>query len=168
MTRAYSVGVRLLSPLEKTEPFDDATPPSFLTELLFPLPAHRRTILGIVTWWESRRLLYNVIVGAAGCATLAVIAIVDLVTSHAAPGPGVEIGMWMPIVAYGVLANVCYTVGPMIELTLERVWKDRVLPIGPALFRQGLAFAIGLTLLPIPLIIGAQMVRIVNHFFLHW
>jgi hypothetical protein len=156
--------VRLLSPLEQTDPFDDASSPSFLTELLFPLPAHRRTILGIVTWWESRRLVYNLIVGAAGLVTLAVVVIANATTpGHSGFGPPL-----LPIVAYGALANVCYTLGPMIELTLERVWKDRVLPIGPALFRQGLAFAIGLTLLPIPLIIGAQMVRIVNHFFLHW
>lgn len=157
--------MRLLSPLRQTDPFDDASPPSFLTELLFPLPAHRRTILGIVTWWESRRLLYNGIVGAAGLVTLTVVAIADAtIPGHGGFGPGAL----LPILAYGVLANVCYTLGPIIELTLERVWKDRLLPIGPALFRQGLAFSIGLTLLPIPLVIGIEMVRIVNRLFLHW
>ncbi len=36
-----------------------------LTEFLFPAPA-RRSVSGIVRWWESRRLAYNVLVGGAG------------------------------------------------------------------------------------------------------
>ena len=160
--------MRLLSPLKQTDPFDDAPPPSFLTELLFPLPAHRRTILGIVTWWESRRLLYNVIVGATGLVTLTVVAIADAMSPARAVPSGPGPGFLLAILAYGVLANACYTLGPIIELTLERVWKDRLLPIGPALFRQGLAFSIGLTLLPIPLVIGIEMVRLVNRLFFHW
>lgn len=168
MLRAYSLGVRLFSRVRQPDPFDDVPPPSFLTELLFPLPAPHRTLLGIVTWWESRRLLYNVIVGMTGLVTLAVIAIADATTSaHAVPS-GAGRGPWLPILTYGALANVCYTLGPIIELTLERVWRDRLLPIGPALFRQGLAFSIGLTLLPIPLVIVTQMVRLANHLFLHW
>ena len=167
MLKAYSPGVRLLSPIQQADPFDDAPPPSFLTELLFPLPAHRRTLLGIVTWWESRRLLYNVIVGATGLVTLTVVAIADATAPARSIPSGFGPESLLPILAYGILANVCYTLGPIIELTLEQVWKDRLLPIGPALFRQGLAFSIGLTLLPIPLVIGIEMVRLVTRLFLH-
>ncbi len=159
--------MQLLTRDTQTDSFEDA-PPSFLTELLFPLPAHRRTIVGIVTWWESRRLLYNAIVGAAGLVTLTVIAIAALVAPDGNGPSGLGPRALLPILAYAALANVCYTLGPIIELTLERVWKDRLLPIGPALFRQGLAFSIGLTLLPIPLVIGIEMVRLVNRLFLHW
>ena len=34
---------------------------SAITEFLFPAPA-KRTVGGIVTWWEKRRLAYNVVV----------------------------------------------------------------------------------------------------------
>ena len=126
---------------------DEPTPPTFLTELLFPLPAHRRTVLGIVTWWESRRLLYNLIVGACGLVTLAIMVIAAFVAGR---DPFSESPV-IPVVAFGFMANLCYTLGPLIEITLERVWKDRILPIGPALFRQGLIFSVGLTLFPIAL-----------------
>lgn len=147
-----------------TDTPDDEPRSTLVAELLFPLPA-KRTTLGILTWWESRRLLYNLIVGAAGGVTLAVMAVVDFVAPQHGPRPRIEIGMWMPILAYAVLANVCYTLGPIIEATLEHAWKDRVLPVGPALFRQGLAFSVGLTLLPIPLIICVEVLRVVRFLF---
>jgi hypothetical protein len=148
--------------LRKLEMLEDEPQQSLVSELLFPLPAHRRTTLGILVWWESRRLLYNVLVGAAGSVTLAVMAIVMVVAPpQGGIGPIFPEGL-LPILAYGVLANVCYTLGPIIETTLERVWKDQVLPVGPALFRQGLAFSIGLTLLPIPMVIGLEVLRVIR------
>lgn len=159
--------VPTLLPRRPGEALDDSGRSSFVTELLFPLPAYRRTTLGILTWWESRRLLYNLIVGATGSVTLAVIAIADLVARTQGPGPRIDVGNAVPIVVYGVLANVCYTLGPVIEGTLERVWKDQILPIGPALFRQGLAFSVGLTLLPIPVVICVEMARLINGLFFH-
>jgi hypothetical protein len=156
--------MRLESPVSLRRNVDEPDSPSFLTELLFPLPANRRTVLGIVTWWESRRLLYNLIVGACGLVTITVIIVASLVSGH---DPFRESPV-VPVLAYAFMANLCYTLGPLIEITLERVWKDRILPIGPALFRQGLAFAIGLTLLPIPLVIGMSMIRLASKLFFHW
>ena len=159
--------MRLVSPTRERFGSDEERPPSFLTELLFPLPASRRSVVGIVTWWESRRLLYNVIVGATGLVTLGVVAIADAIapTTGHLPNP---LAPLLGVLGYGFMANLCYTLGPIIEITLERVWKDRVLPVGPALFRQGLAFSIGLTLLPIPLVIVVEMGRLLNFLFLHW
>jgi hypothetical protein len=139
---------------------DFAEPPrtSFVSEVLFPLPALRRTPMGILTWWESRRLMYNVIVGASGIVTLAVIGAISLIP----PGLGLR-GLLPPIpgiLVYGVLANVCYTFGPFVEIGLQRLWKDRVLPVGPALFRQGLSFSVGLTLLPTIIASGVWVARL--------
>lgn len=134
-----------LSPLRSHETFDDPPRSTFLGDLLFPLPAHRRTGLGILTWWESRRLLYNVVVGATGLMSLAFIQLISFIPPrlpHFVPG-------WEPIVIYGVLANVCFTFGPVLEIAAQRLWQERCAPIGPALFRQGLSFSVGLTLLPI-------------------
>src|SRR3954447_17385256 len=97
----------------RVEPLEDEPQPSFLTELLFPLPAQRRTTLGILTWWESRRLLYNVIVGATGSLTLGVMAIADLLSpTHA--HVFLDLSAWIPVLIYGTLANVCYTIGPIV------------------------------------------------------
>jgi hypothetical protein len=143
-----------------TDMLDVAEPasarPSLISEVLFPLPAMRRTPVGILTWWESRRLIYNVIVGATGIVTLGVIGAISFIP------PGLP--RLMPpipaILAYGVLANVCYTFGPFVEIALERLWSERVLPVGPALFRQGLAFSVGLTLLPIIIASGMWVARL--------
>jgi hypothetical protein len=59
---------------------------------------------------------------------------------------------WRPVAAYGLLANVCYTFGWGIEMVLRRFMGRRAPAIGPALFRQGIAFSVGLTLLPILLV----------------
>jgi len=53
------------------------------------------------------------------------------------------------IAVYGLLANLCYCGGWAIEMTLNRLWGEKVAPVGPVLFRQGLIFSVGLSLLPI-------------------
>jgi hypothetical protein len=115
-----------------------------LGEMLFPPADHRRTAISLLAWWESRRGMFNVVVGAAGLLTVAVVRLIS------ATPPGLQMPFaWQPIVAYGIVANICYTFGWGVEATLQRLWKERCPPIGPPLFRQGLAFSVGLTLLPI-------------------
>lgn len=123
---------------------DEAPSVSLIGEVLFPLPALRRTPMGILTWWESRRLVYNLIVGSTGLVSLAFMGIVSFVP----PGLPNFVPPWQAILAYGAMANVCFTLGPVIEIGLQQIWSNRVLPVGPVLFRQGLSFAVGLTALP--------------------
>jgi hypothetical protein len=112
-------------------------------DVLFPPADYRRTTISLLNWWESRRGTYNVIVGAAGVVTLAVIRVISWMP------PAVHFSLdWRPVAAYGLLANVCYTFGFAIEATAQRIWRERCPAFGPALFRQGLAFSVGLTLLP--------------------
>lgn len=138
--------------LERT----DVAGTTLVGEVLFPLPAHRRTPMGILTWWESRRLVYNVIVGATGLASLAVMGLISIIP----PGLPHFLPPWQAILAYGALANVCFTFGPAIEIAVQRIWNDRVLPVGPVLFRQGLSFSIGLTLLPMFIASAAWVARV--------
>jgi hypothetical protein len=115
-----------------------------LGDVLFPPADYRRTTVSLLTWWESRRLTYNLVVGSAGLVTLLVIRAISLVP------PGVPVVFeWRPIVAFGLLANICYTSGWAIEAAAQWIWKERCPAFGPALFRQGLAFSAGVTLLPI-------------------
>ena len=135
---------------------------SIVSEVLFPLPAIRRTPIGILMWWESRRLIYNVIVGATGLVSLGVIGAISMIPPGLGPKP---IPPLIGILAYGALANICYTAGPMVEIALQSLWKDKVLPVGPALFRQGIAFSVGLTLLPIVVVSGVWLLRLGAWFF---
>lgn len=122
-----------------------------LTRLLFE-PTLVRSPLRVVQWWERRRVAYNVMVGGAGLATLAYVNALELVL-----GGGWLSIPWQGVVAYGVLANVCYTAGWAVENLAER-WLERpVYGLGPALFRHGLVFSLGLTMLPAVLVTIANV-----------
>jgi len=133
---------------------------AFLGDVLFPPADYRRTTFSLLNWWESRRATYNVVVGGAGILTLLVIRVISWMP------PGVFVPFdWRPVVAYGVLANVCYTFGFAIEATAQRIWGKKCPSFGPALFRQGLAFSVGLTLLPIILVSMTWLARLAMWIF---
>ncbi len=131
-----------------------------LTEFLFPAPA-RRTVGGIVRWWESRRLAYNLFVGGAGFLSLGAIKLITLLP----PGlPGARVP-WLAVVGFGVMANVCYLLGPAVEIALQKLWGEKLLPVGPGLFRMGLTFSVGLALFPALLFMIAWVVQVVSSLF---
>ena len=115
---------------------------SALTEFLFPAPA-RRSAGAIFGWWEKRRLPYNMIVGAAGMASLTWMWVAETIL-----GSAFNSFPWQPIVVVGLLANVCYTLGPLTEMLIDKIWGRDVAPSGPVLYRMGLTFSVGLALLP--------------------
>ena len=128
---------------------------ALIGDVLFPAADYRRTTLSLLNWWESRRATFNLVVGAAGIVTLIVVRAISLLP------PGVPMLFdWRPVVAYGLLANVCYTFGFALEATAQRIFGDRCPAIGPVLFRQGLAFSVGLTLLPILLVSIGWLARV--------
>ena len=136
---------------------------SALTEFLFPAPA-RRTVGSILGWWESRRLRYNAIVGGAGVLSITV----STLLAHLPPGIHPMVPLlppWQPIVMFGLLANVCYLMGPAVEVAVEKLWGRQVLPVGPSLFRTGLTFSVGLALLPVLLFFFDWVLRIVRFVF---
>jgi hypothetical protein len=128
---------------------------ALLGDVLYPPADYRRTTISLLKWWESRRGTFNLVVGATGLITLAITLLISLVP------PGVPMFFdWRPIVAYGLLANLCYTFGWAIEAFAQKIWGEKCPPFGPALFRQGLAFSVGLTLLPIVVVSIGWVVRL--------
>lgn len=114
-----------------------------LVDFLYPLPA-RRTVGGIARWWERRRLPYNLIVGSAGLLTTVYVSVVNVVVW----GGPLNLGFLPAILAFGIGANVCYTLGPLVEVAVEKLFRGRILPVGPVLYRMGLTFSVGLALFP--------------------
>lgn len=121
---------------------------SALVEILYPAPVERRTPLAVIGWWESRRWLYNRVVGAAGVFTLGAINLLALLPGGPPPMP-LEAMVVAPL-AYGTAANLCYSSGWALELLAKAAWGNRAPHMGPLLFREGLIFSVGLTLLPVP------------------
>ena len=81
------------------------------------------------------------VVGGAGLVSLGVMRVFTWVISE-------QMVPWQAVVVFGVAANVCYLLGPTVELVVDRLWGRKLLPIGPALYRMGLTFSVGLALLP--------------------
>jgi hypothetical protein len=124
----------------------------FFTPLYYP-----RSAWSVLRWWEARRLMFNVWVGGAGLFSLAVVSIISRLPPH-------PISMSVPlpvVVVYGVLANICYTMGPVADLMLRRVLGNRAPAVGPALFRYGFVFSVGLSLLPVAIAGLGWLARIV-------
>jgi hypothetical protein len=135
-----------------------------LAEFLYAAPA-RRSTPAIIAWWERRRLAYNASVGAAGLVSLGTVGLFNLVMGGDAMFPGALI----LAAVFGGMANLCYCLGPAVELLAEKLWGGRVLPTGPMLYRMGLTFSVGLALFPTLLTGLLAVARVVLAVFgLHW
>lgn len=132
---------------------------SALTRLFYPLPDFRRTPLSLLRWWESRRLKYNLLVGGTGLVSLAVLGLMALLPPHPWPVRFPPLGI---ILVYGVLANISYSLGWLIEMAMVRLWGDEAPLAGPVLWRQGVIFSVMLTLLPIMLAGWDWVIRLVR------
>jgi fumarate reductase subunit C len=110
------------------------------TEATAPLRLYSRREL--VQWWEARRLRYNLLVGAVGVVTWLLV----LCVGSLAVKPGVDFEepfmMLMGPPIYGILANICYSLGWVVDATFYR-GQPRT-----ALYRTGLIFSLVLTALP--------------------
>jgi hypothetical protein len=128
-----------------------------LTSVLFPEPTLTRSPLAVIGWWERRRPLFNIVVGTTGLVTLSVLGL--------AIGPSIftQPGLWLGVTAYGIAANVCYSIGAPLELLVERWLGRRTYGLGPALFRYGLVYSVGLTLFPLALGAFAAIAKLLFH-----
>ena len=113
-----------------------------LGEFLFPAPAPRSTG-AILRWWEKRRLAYNLAVGAAGSVSFVAMSVVNSILRG-----DLQLVPWQFVLIFALGANVMYLLGPALEVLIHQVWGRTVLPAGPALYRMGLTFSVGLALFP--------------------
>jgi hypothetical protein len=115
----------------------------------------------VVQWWEARRPIYNLAVGAAGLVSLTALMVFSVLPPYPMR-PGVPL---LAVVVYGLLANVCYSAGPVADLLIRRRWGNQYAAVGPVCLRYGFAFAVGLTLLPVPLAALNWIARVVRLLF---
>jgi len=52
------------------------------------------------------------------------------------------------VIVFGILANVCYTGGWVVELLVAKVWRVESTQFGPIAFALGTAFSVLLALAP--------------------
>ena len=129
-----------------------------LTKFFFRAPYSAPRTGEIIAWWESRRLAYNAALLAAGVCSLAVVALFDVLP----PAPGKAQIPWGGILVYGLLANLCYTLGPIADAIVMKRWGRPYSEVGATLFRYGFAFAVGVTLLPVPFSFLGYLFRLIG------
>jgi hypothetical protein len=131
---------------------------SALTRFFFSSVYAPRSMWTVINWWESRRAIYNLAVGAAGMGSL------TLVWGFAVlpPYPAHFVVPLPAILVYAILANLFYCAGPLVDVLIRRKWGNSYAAVGPTLFRYGFAFALGLTLLPVPLALLSWCVRLLR------
>ena len=97
-----------------------------------------------VIWWEIRRILFNLVLLATGIVSLVLILFVLAWIPNSTDG----IQSLFAIFMYFVSANVIYTLGWVSELIWSRGDTTRTIEVRPRVFRMGLMFSAGITLLP--------------------
>ena len=131
---------------------------SAVTKFFFRMPYPSQTTGSIIRWWEARRLTYNLPVGSTGLITLAIATLIAALP----PSPGHLGAPLALVVGYGVLANLCFCLGPIVDTLVCHRFGPNYSAVGPALFRYGFSFAVGLTLLPIPIALVGWGFRVLH------
>ena len=136
---------------------------SALTKFFFRNEVSCRSTADVIKWWESRRLPFNLAVGATGVFSWSAVQLILLMPPDSGAIP-LAPSLIIPIV-YGVLANVCYTGGWMFELWFRRQFGREMESVGPTTFRYGFVFSIGLTLFPVAMASIFKLGMIVSKLF---
>jgi hypothetical protein len=121
-----------------------------------------------ITWWETRRIPYNLLVGATGVVSGTLCLITGILCEHFLGDPiGIPdplVFALLAVVAYGVMANLCYTGGWVAELLVQKVWPGKGNAFGRISFFLVLVFSILLTLAPGVLISTIGALSLLMHF----
>ena len=104
----------------------------------------------VVAWWETRRLPYNLLVGVCGVTSLIVFFLAIAASGALQPGEdAVEpLGLLAAFILAPIAANVCYTLGWLVELIVRRLRPKLTPAFGPALFAIGLTFSCFIVSIP--------------------
>lgn len=102
----------------------------------------------VIRWWELRRLLYNAVLLVVGVAAIA--GMEWLMTKVIPMGEDAiePMALVLGAVVYGIMANLCYTLGWVIELSSRRKDPLAARRRGRWMFRAGMIFSCVLTSLP--------------------
>jgi hypothetical protein len=121
----------------------------------------------IILWWEARRLPFNAIVGLAGVLSGLLILgnafITERVLGEPIGLPNPPLFALIAVIAYSIMANICFTGGWIAKLISRRVWGDRVDAFGEVALALGTIFSVLLTLLPAALIVSISSFKMLFH-----
>lgn len=116
-----------------------------LFHCFFSRPSHQNSWLEIISWWEIRRIPYNLILVIAAAILLPVF--YAFISFENDLKPGEDAIEPMAIFMAPIAANICYTAGWVLELCWLVVRKEKTY-IGPCLLKLGVAFSLVIAAFP--------------------
>jgi hypothetical protein len=120
-----------------------------------------------IGWWESRRAAFNLIVGSAGIVSGLVIGIVGAGSYFLFDGdfglPDPPLFAVFGAVIYGIMANICYTGGWIVELGIRKAWPEQADRFATLTLAVGVVFAVVLTLSPGILLGAVGLFGLIGH-----
>lgn len=133
--------------------------------LLVERPEELQTVSQVIGWWEIRRAPYNLLVGLAGLINILVILTILLLTD-----PDRDVGSpfltMIGILLYGIMANVCYTAGWIVELLDRKENPPTATRNAINNLKRGFLFSILLTLLlPWALLLLGTLLELIVRLF---
>jgi len=102
----------------------------------------------VVIWWEIRRIPYNVALLIVGTVSVFSIEMIGGRMVRAGEDFVEPLFLLFGVIAYGILANICYSLGWITELLWSAGDTSRTQAIRPKIFRIGFIFSVALTGLP--------------------
>ncbi len=101
------------------------------------VPQEPRTTMSIISWWEWRRPLYNLVLAITELPSVLVLWLL--------------IGLPLTVcvmsgLCYLFFANICYTLGTPAEMVARTCYKEKAETYGPVLLTLGTIFSVILTI----------------------
>ncbi|MDC4224478.1 MAG: hypothetical protein MPW15_09680 [Candidatus Manganitrophus sp.] len=112
----------------------------------FETPVEPRPWWKVITWWELRRIPYNLAVGVVGLISFLFFFLFIHLAHELKPGEDAIEPLALFVAP--ILINFAYTAGWVSELLLRFFWRSGPHPVGPVLLKLGLIFSIAVVLLP--------------------
>src|SRR5712691_7515526 len=113
---------------------------------LFSQPQRPITPSRVISWWESRRIPFNGIVGVYGLLCLMIFLWAITTSGQLEPGEDAIEPLALLVAPVGI--NLLYTLGWLVEVPARRVVPDLFPAFAPYLLKAGLALGIVLITLP--------------------
>ena len=107
----------------------------------------------IVSWWESRRMLFNLLVGGVGLMGCLVMLVCGVESES----------VWLAGLCSAVLANVCYTLGWLVELSIRSASPGRHSDFARTWFVLGTGIWMLLACVPPIGVVALSIVRHMMH-----
>jgi hypothetical protein len=134
---------------------------------LFSRPQPLERSWDVISWWETRRLIYNALVGTAGVTSGIIILTTGYITEHmtgeATGIPDPPFFAIIAVIVYGVMANICFTGGWILELLSRQMWGVRAEAFGEIAFAWGILGSVLLTLSPAAIIVLYAVISVISH-----